>query len=56
MNLNKDQFLEEGYLVLRNIIPPERLEELRTAYELMVERQTPRLPDADALFKDRDRA
>ena len=24
--------------------------------ELMVERQTPRLPDADALFKDRDRA
>lgn len=39
MNLNKDQFLEEGYLVLRNVIPPERLEELRRAYELMVERQ-----------------
>ena len=39
MNLHKDQFLEEGYLVLRNVVPPERLEELRTAYELMVERQ-----------------
>ena len=39
MNLNKDQFLEQGYLILRNVIPPERLEELRRAYELMVERQ-----------------
>ena len=39
MHLNKDRFLQEGYLVLRNVIPPERLEELRTAYEIMVERQ-----------------
>jgi ectoine hydroxylase-related dioxygenase (phytanoyl-CoA dioxygenase family) len=39
MKINRDQFLEEGYLILRNVIPPARLEEVRAAHEIMVERQ-----------------
>ena len=39
MQVNQDQFLAEGYLVLRNIIPPDELEALRASYEIMVDRQ-----------------
>ena len=39
MQLNQDQFMEEGYLVLREVIPPAELEDLRTGYERMVNRQ-----------------
>ena len=39
MQVNRDQFLEEGYLILRNVIPPEELEGLRASYEILVERQ-----------------
>jgi len=39
MQINRDQFLEEGYLILRQVIPPDQLETLRTTYEIMVERQ-----------------
>jgi len=36
MQINRDQFLEEGYLILRQVIPPDQLETLRTTYEIMV--------------------
>ena len=39
MQLNRDQFLEEGYLILRNVVPPDELDELRASYEILVERQ-----------------
>ncbi len=39
MQLNRNRFLEEGYLVLRNVVPPDELDELRVGYETMVERQ-----------------
>ena len=39
MEFNRDQFLEEGYVILRQVIPPQQLAELRRAYELLVERQ-----------------
>ena len=39
MQLNRDQFMEEGYLVLREVVPPAELEDLRAGYERMVDRQ-----------------
>ena len=39
MQMNRDRFLEDGYVVLRNVIPPDELEPLRASYEIMVERQ-----------------
>ena len=39
MQVNRDQFMEDGYLVLREVIPPEALAALRESYELMVNRQ-----------------
>ena len=39
MEINRDQFLEEGYVILRQVIPPHQLADLRRAYELLVERQ-----------------
>ena len=39
MEVNRDRFLEEGYLIVRGAIPPEQLESVRIAYERMVERQ-----------------
>ena len=39
MKVNRDQFLEEGYVILRNVIPPELLDDVRSAYEKAVNRQ-----------------
>lgn len=39
MKFSRDRFLEEGYVILRQVIPPEQLAELRRAYEVLVERQ-----------------
>lgn len=39
MQVNRDQFLAEGYLILRNVIPPKLLDAVRTACEKMVDRQ-----------------
>ena len=39
MKFSRDQFLEDGYVILRQVIPPQQLAELRQAYELLVERQ-----------------
>ena len=39
MDFNRDQFLEDGYVILRGVIPPQLLEGLRRAHEVLVERQ-----------------
>ena len=51
MRVNRDQFIEEGYVILRHVIPPEMLDAVRTACEKMVDRQRAiwareRTPDA----------
>lgn len=37
--VDPNQFQEDGYLILRNVVPPERLAELRDSYEVIVDRQ-----------------
>ena len=39
MKIDRNQFLEEGYVILRNVIPADELEALRASYEILVERQ-----------------
>ncbi len=39
MKVNRTQFMEDGYLVLREVIPADELNALRGSYELMVSRQ-----------------
>ena len=39
MQINRTQFMEEGYLVLREVVPRDELAALRESYELMVSRQ-----------------
>ena len=39
MQINRQQFLEQGYLVLREVIAPDRLEQLRADFETLVDRQ-----------------
>jgi len=39
MDVNRQQFLEDGYVILRQVIPPDQLDSLRHSYEIMVDRQ-----------------
>ena len=39
MQVSREQLMEQGYLVLREVIPPARLEQLRADFETLVERQ-----------------
>ena len=39
MQVSPEQFMEQGYLVLREVIPPTRLEQLRADFEALVGRQ-----------------
>ncbi len=39
MQVSPEQYMERGYLVLREVIPPDRLEQLRADFETMVGRQ-----------------
>ena len=39
MRVNRDEFIENGYVILRQVVPPEQLEALRRSSELLVERQ-----------------
>ena len=42
MTIDRDQFLEDGYLIVREAVPPDQLEAVREAYEVMVDRQRER--------------
>ena len=48
MKVDRDRFLEEGYLILRQVIPPSDLERVRAASERLVEKQK------EAWRRDRD--
>ena len=39
MRVDQAQFMEQGYLILRNVIPAEQLDAIRRSYEVLVERQ-----------------
>ena len=39
MKVNRDEFLENGYVIVRQAVPPDRLEKLRRSSELILERQ-----------------
>ncbi len=39
IRVDRDRFLDEGYLILRGMIPPRDLEVLRQSYEILVDRQ-----------------
>ena len=39
LSVNRERFLEEGYLVLREVIPRDELVDLRAAYERLLEQQ-----------------
>ena len=38
-SVDRDRFLEEGYLIIRDAIPADKLESVRRSYEPLVERQ-----------------
>ena len=39
MKLNRDEFLETGYLIVKEAVPRDKLESVRQAYETLVNRQ-----------------
>ena len=39
INANRDEFLEHGFAIVPQVIPPDQLDELRRSHELLVERQ-----------------
>ena len=39
MKVDRDQFIDQGYLILRNVIPPDKLEAMRASCETVLERQ-----------------
>lgn len=39
MKVDANKFMRDGFVVLKGVIPPERLGELRDSYEILVERQ-----------------
>ena len=42
MHVDLQQFRRQGYLILRNVVPPERLDAMRLAIEWMVDREKAR--------------
>jgi len=39
MKVNPQQLIDDGYVVLRQVVPPEQLEALRTSFETLIEKQ-----------------
>ena len=39
MNIDSSQFLKDGYLVIKNVVPPDQLAPLRHSCEILAERQ-----------------
>lgn len=39
MKVDRQQFLEDGYIILRNVIPPADLDKMRSGVETLVDRQ-----------------
>ncbi len=39
MKIDREQFLAQGFVVLREVIPPDQLEDMRRSHEILVNRQ-----------------
>lgn len=39
MGIDRDQFIDQGYIILRNIIPSNKLRDMRASSEIILERQ-----------------
>jgi len=39
MKVDPQQLIDDGYIVLRQVVPPDQLEALRTNFEILVEKQ-----------------
>ena len=39
MRVDPQQLIDDGYIVLRQVVPPDQLEKLRTSFETLVEKQ-----------------
>ena len=39
MRINRDKFFEDGFLIVRNVIAADKLDELRETYEILLDRQ-----------------
>ena len=39
MKVNPEQLRDDGYIILREVIPPEQLDDVRASFEVLVERQ-----------------
>ena len=39
MTVDPQQLIDDGYVVLRQVVPPDQLEALRTNFEILVEKQ-----------------
>ena len=39
MQVNPNQLWEDGYIIIPDCVPPNRLDELRNSFEVLVERQ-----------------
>lgn len=39
MKVNKDEFMDQGFLVLRDVIPPDKLDAMRASSETILDRQ-----------------
>ena len=39
MQIDPERFLDDGFLILKNVVPPERLDGLRASFETLVDRQ-----------------
>ena len=39
MKVDRDRFMDEGYLILRDFLSPTRLESMRATYETILDRQ-----------------
>ncbi len=53
--LQRQQFQEDGFLIIRQFLNATELKELQTNLQRYIEQTVPLLPDGDAFFEDRTR-
>ena len=39
MKVDRDQFMDQGYFILHNVIPPDKMDAMRASCETILERQ-----------------
>lgn len=53
--VNRDQFLQDGYTIIRQFLPPEEFARLRSELDRYITDVVPTLDSALAFYEDRDR-